>query len=116
MRFDASRPVPWMRLARLFLVYAVIANVVFLLLFRDDFGWGVVVGTALGGLVYIGLSAFMVKLGWDPPQVRARANARQASEQRAAGTGGGSVTPETSRGRPAPTRRTNAGNRRARKR
>jgi hypothetical protein len=118
VRYDASRPVPWARLLRLFLVYAVIANLTFFILFREDFGWGAVIGTAIGGLLYLAISAVLVKLGWNPPHLRARANAREASEaSRAAST---TVAPPAgagaSKARPAPTSRTNAGNPKAKRR
>jgi hypothetical protein len=112
-KYDATRPVPWARLLRLFLIYAVIANAVFLLLFREDFGWGAVLGTAMGGVAYLAISAVMVKFGWDPPMLRARQNAQEA---RAKATAQSAPPPPAERGRPAPTKRTNAGNPKAKRR
>ncbi len=116
MSYDASRPVPWMKLLRLFLVYAVIANLIFFLFFRDDFGWGAVVGTAAGGAVYLVISSILVKFGWDPPMLRARANAREAKERTATATSASPAVRPATRTTPAPTRRTNAGNPKAKKR
>lgn len=113
-KFDASRPVPWGRLLRLFLVYAVIANVIFLVFFRDDFGSGALVGTVMGGALYLLISYVLVKFGWDPPVLRARANAREAAERSAASSPPARTpTPGT---KPAPTKRTNATNPKARRR
>ena len=115
-KYDATRPVPWAKLLRLFLIYAVIANAVFLLLFRDDFGWGAVLGTAMGGIAYLAISAVMVKFGWDPPMLRAKQNAQEA-RLKASGTATPSApAPPADRGRPAPTKRTNAGNPNAKRR
>jgi hypothetical protein len=112
--FDASRPVPWGRLLRLFLVYAVIANVIFFVFFRDDFGAGALVGTVMGGTAYLVISYVLVKFGWDPPMLRARANAREAAER--ASTPATPTRPAAGGTKPAPTKRTNATNPKARRR
>jgi hypothetical protein len=106
--WDASRPVPWARLLKPFLIYAVIANLGFLVLMGDRYDIGVLIGTLIGGVVYIGLSAALVKFGWNPPGWT-----RRPRKTRAAATAppAGSARP-----RPAPTKRTNATNPRARRR
>jgi hypothetical protein len=114
-KYDATRPVPWAKLIRLFLIYAVIANAVFLLLFREDFGWGALVGTAVGGIAYLAISAVMVKFGWDPPMLRAKQNAQEAQAKASGSTRSAPAAP-AERARPAPTKRTNAGNRKAKRR
>jgi hypothetical protein len=116
-KYDASRPVPWARLLRLFLVYAVIANAVFLLFFRQDYGWGTIIGTVAGGVAYLAIAAMMVKFGWDPPMLRARQNAADAKAKPTSSTStSGKPAPAADRAKPAPTKRTNAGNPKAKRR
>ena len=104
-----------------FALYAVVAVVLFSVLGKG-FDAGLLVGVAAGGVIYALIATVMVKLGWNPPmfqskEVRAAA-ATASGERRAAraaarsggkgGKGGTAATP--GRAKPAPTRRTNATN------
>jgi hypothetical protein len=95
----------------------VIANAVFLLFFRNDYGWGTIIGTVAGGVAYLAIAAVMVKFGWDPPMLRARQNAADA-RAKASSSSSTSTTKAApvDRGKPAPTKRTNAGNPKAKRR
>ncbi len=111
---------PWRRIVTLFVVYALIANVALLLFARDSYGVGTVAGMAVGLVLYLGAAWVLVKFGWNPPALRPRQQAAEAAERRAAAearrsdaaAAPGAAGP---RPKPAPTRRTNATNRRARR-
>ena len=119
MAFDRNRPVPWQRLSRIFLIYAVVANAMLFLVDRKHYGAGVLIGTIFGGLIYLMLAALLVKFGWQPrsfAQTRAlraeQAEARAAKKDAgstSASAAGSSGTASASRHRPAPTRRTASG-------
>jgi hypothetical protein len=120
MAWDSTRRVPWKKVLTPFVLYAVVAVVLFSLLGKG-FDAGLLVGVAAGGVIYALLAAVMVKFGWNPPMFQSReeraAAAAASAERRAARTaaksGGKGHTTEASRSKPAPTRRTNATNRRA---
>jgi hypothetical protein len=112
MAWDSSRPVPWPKLLKLLLLYLVLVNAIIFLLGRRDYDVGVVLSTVLGGVIYLLVTVGMVKMGVDPFSFGKR-------RPRPAGTASGasSTTTETAaKARPAPTKRTNAGNPRAKRR
>ena len=104
-----------------FALYAVVAVVLFSVLGKG-FDAGLLVGVAAGGVIYALIATVMVKFGWNPPMFQSKeeraAAATASAERRAAraaarsggkgGKGGTAATP--GRARPAPTRRTNATN------
>jgi hypothetical protein len=113
MAWDSSRPVPWRRLVREWLVYVTIMAVGFGLAFRDRPVIGIIAGLLLSGPLYIGLGYALAKLGHQRKSLRqARADAISTRAERGAG---GSKAGSTSgpRPRPAATKRTGAGNQRA---
>jgi hypothetical protein len=125
--WDANRPVPWKRIIKPFAIYAVLANVVFFLLLRSDYNAGVALGTLGGGVLYAAIAYLAVKMGWSPPAFRSKEElaamrearmAARAEKQAASGRGGASSSrrsgsPRPAVARPAPTKRTNASNRKA---
>jgi hypothetical protein len=125
--WDANRPVPWKRIIKPFAIYAVLANVVFFLLLRSDYNAGVALGTIGGGVLYAAIAYLAVKMGWSPPAFRskeelaamrearlaARAEKQAASGRRGAAPSKRSGPSRPAAARPAPTKRTNASNRRA---
>ena len=104
-----------------FALYAVVAVVLFSVLGKG-FDAGLLVGVAAGGVIYALIATVMVKFGWNPPMFQSKeeraAAATASAERRAAraaarsggkgGKGGTAATP--ARAKPAPTRRTNATN------
>jgi len=118
--WDSSRPVPWKRLLALFAVYAVIANVALVLFARDRYSFGSFAGMLSGMVLYLGIAWVLVKFGWNPPSLRPGQAAREGAARRAARATERpetrSTSPSPSRAKPPPTRRTNATNRRARRR
>jgi hypothetical protein len=119
MAWDSTRRVPWKKVLTPFALYAVVAVVLFSVLGKG-FDTGLLVGVAAGGVIYALLATVMVKFGWNPPMFQSReertAAAAAASERRAAraaAKSGGKAPDPAARAKPAPTRRTNATNRRA---
>jgi hypothetical protein len=103
--WDASRPVPWRRLAKEWLIYAAIMAAVFVLLFRGDAGlWGIIGGLLASGPLYLTLGYVLAKFGYQ------RKTLAEMRTPRAA-TGGSATTADEpgARPRPAPTRRTSTG-------
>jgi L-lactate permease len=118
--FDRNRPVPWQRLSRIFLIYAVVANAMLFLVDRRHYGVGVIVGTIFGGLIYMALAALLCKFGWQPrsfsetralraEQAAARAARRNGGSAPTAGSASSKAASAADRARPAPTRRTASG-------
>ncbi|MDA3031409.1 MAG: hypothetical protein O3B90_03675 [Actinomycetota bacterium] len=64
MAWDNSRPVPWKRLTREWVVYAGIMSVVFLFLFNDGNPVGAVAGVLVSGPMYLGLGWVLAKFGY----------------------------------------------------
>ena len=102
MAWDGSRPVPFRRLFREWLIFAPILAVVLWLLQRDTPALtGSLIGLAVSLPLYIGFGYVLAKFGY---QRRTLADLRTP---RAAGQPADPASP--SRPRPAPTRRTSGG-------
>jgi hypothetical protein len=120
MAWDSSRRVPWKKVLTPFALYAVVAVALFSVLGKG-FDAGLLIGVAAGGVIYALLAALMVKFGWNPPMFQSReeraAAAAASAERRAAraaaksgGRSGKGAATTPVRDKPAPTRRTNATN------
>jgi hypothetical protein len=106
VRWDASRPVPWRRLTKEWLIYASIMVVVFALLLRGDAGmWGIIGGLLASGPLYLGLGYVLAKFGYQ------RKTLAEMRTPRAAPAGSTATADDEpgARPRPAPTRRTSTG-------
>ncbi|CAN5713853.1 hypothetical protein BH24ACT5_BH24ACT5_31740 [soil metagenome] len=112
MAWDASRPVPYRRLVKEWLIYAALMAAVFLLFLQGSTN---VVGLLLGLLaslpLYVGMSAVMAKLGYQRKTL-----AELRTPRAPATTGSSGSTASSGRSKPAPTRRTSAGSNRPSKR
>ena len=112
MAWDSSRPVPWNRLIREWLIYAAIMSAVFLIFFRGNNVIGAIAGVLISGPLYLGFGSIMAKFGYQRTRLK---------DIRGAGKGAGkgaSDSPETAsttsstdaqRTKPAPTSRTAGG-------
>ncbi|MGB0111957.1 MAG: hypothetical protein WBP59_01935 [Ilumatobacteraceae bacterium] len=110
MAWDNSRPVPWERLIRDWLVYAAIMTVVFVVFFRGDNMIGAIAGVLISGPLYLGFGAVLAKFGYTRKRFKElRAEAKEAPART---TQAESVDPEAPRPRPAPTSRTSGGTQR----
>lgn len=99
MAWDSSRPVPWRRLAREWLIYVALMAGVFLLFFRDRPLFGIFVGLLASGPLYLGIGYVLAKLGYQRKSFRDLRAERPAPAD---------ATPEVNGPKPkaAPTSRT----------
>ncbi len=104
MSWDSSRPVPWQRLIREWLLYIAVFGVVALILFRSKIDAGNVGGLLASGPMYLIFGGVLAKLGY---QRKTYGELRNSRRQRSVSTSP-STSPSTSAGRqrPAPTKRT----------
>jgi len=108
MAWDSSRPVPWNRLIREWLIYAAIMSAVFLIFFRGDNGIGAVAGVLISGPLYLGFGAVMAKFGYQRTRLK-DARAAVKKPKNVAAESGDTISPDTTRTKPAPTSRTAGG-------
>ena len=107
MRWDSSRPVPWQRLIREWLIYVGIMIAVLAIFFRDSGVVGAIAGLLVSGPLYVLFGFVMAKFGYQrrslkemgTPQAKSKRNGEAPGES-ATGAGRGSA---------APTRRTSGG-------
>jgi hypothetical protein len=64
MGWDSSRPVPWQRMVREWLLYVAIMLVILLVFFREQSLTGIVAGLLVSGPLYLGFGYLMAKLGY----------------------------------------------------
>ncbi len=88
---------PWRRLVREWVIYAVIMVAVFLIFFRDAGAIGAIAGILVSGPLYLAIGYVLAKLGYQ----RARLQ-RPAS----AGASSAATTAPSGRPKPPPTKRT----------
>lgn len=121
MAWDSSRPVPYRRLLKEWLIYVAVMIAVFALVLRDSTSvQGMAIGLVVSLPLWLGLSWVLAKLGY---QRKSFSDLRAARAEAAAARSSSAPTSSTtnavaSRARPAPTKRTGTGpsNRPSRKR
>jgi hypothetical protein len=102
MAWDSSRPVPWERLMREWVIYAAIMVAVFLVFFRDANLIGAITGILVSGPLYLGLGAVLAKFGYQRKSLKEMRTPRADAPT--------SATDERpARQAPAPTKRTSGG-------
>lgn len=114
MAWDSTRPVPWQRMIREWMVYVAIMLVVLALFFRDQSLIGVVAGLLVSGPLYLGFGYVLAKLGYQRKSW-GELRAQNAGSRRT--TTSSTSAPAGPRPKPAPTKRTGgstAGGRRRR--
>ena len=104
MAWDSTRPVPWTRLMREWVIYALIMSTIFLLFFRDASVVGALAGLLVSGPLYLMLGFVLAKFGYQRKTIRQMRSERQNPP---------SPSPEqlasTPRPKPPPTSRTSTG-------
>ncbi len=112
MAWDSNRPVPWERLMREWVVYALIMGALVLLLFRGGNTIGALAGVLVSGPLYLAFGFVLAKFGYQ------RKTMSELREQRTAraSRGPSAESAPTTRARPAPTKRTGGGANRPAKR
>ena len=106
MAWDASRPVPWQRLTREWLLYVGLMGAVFVLLFRNDSLIGIVAGLLVSGPLYLALGYVLAKFGYQRKslkELRAEAPVRGSKRSSGKADTAGVSGPKP---KPAPTSRT----------
>jgi hypothetical protein len=86
MAWDNSRPVPWKRLMREWVIYAGIMSVVFLFVFNNGNPAGAIAGVLVSGPMYLGLGWVLAKIGYQRKTMKEMRTA-QASTSDAGSTG-----------------------------
>ena len=113
MGWDSSRPVPWNRLIREWLVYAAIMSAVFLIFFRDDSVLGAIAGVLISGPLYLAFGSVMAKFGYSRTRLKGLRSAGKPENSEPTSTtssdSSASASGATPRPRPAPTSRTAGG-------
>jgi len=109
--WDSSRPVPWQRLVREWLIYVGIMAVLFAVLFRDSGLPGIIAGLLVSGPLYLAFGYVLAKFGYQRrgwKELRSEAPTRGSRDRR----GGGAEAVAGPRPKPAPTSRTGGGSQR----
>ena len=112
MAWESSRPVPWRRLIREWLIYAAIMAAIFVIFFREGNLIGAMVGLLISGPLYLAFGSVLAKFGYQRKSMK-QLRAERVDRVDGADRADGSATTETGapRQRPAPTRRTSGGGR-----
>ncbi len=100
MAWDSTRPVPWRRLVREWLVYVAIMGVILVVVVSPEGRPGAIGGLLVSGPAYLALGAVLAKFGYQRDRLR-RSSPRSTSSDTTSST--------PTRARPAPTRRTGGG-------
>lgn len=109
MAWDSSRPVPWDRLIREWLVYAAIMSAILLIFFRGSNVLGALAGVLISGPLYLAFGSVMAKFGYQRTRLK---DLRSATRERSDSPGASSAAataPDSPRPKPAPTSRTGGG-------
>lgn len=108
MAWDSTRPIPWNRLIREWLIYAAIMSAVFLIFFRSDNVVGAIAGVLISGPLYLGFGAVMAKFGYQRTRLKdARAMSKKSADAPVEANNGSAT--DAPRSKPAPTSRTAGG-------
>lgn len=108
MGWDNSRPVPWQRLIREWLIYAAIMSAVFIIFFRGNNVLGAIAGVLISGPLYLAFGAVLAKFGYQRQRLK---DLRSTSDNDRDATSSPSAD-VSDRRRPAPTSRTSGGGQR----
>ncbi len=111
MAWDSSRPVPWQRLIREWLIYVAVMAVVLIVLFRSSNVIGAFAGLLISGPLYVLMGFVLAKFGYQRKSLKEMrdtpAQPRKSKKKKSADD---DSTEETEgKQRPAPTKRTSGG-------
>lgn len=108
MGWDSSRPVPWQRLVREWLIYAAIMSAIFVVFFRGDNWIGAIAGVLISGPLYLAFGAILAKFGYQRQRLKdIRAESRKKPAPVDDDADADAVT--GGRPKPPPTSRTGGG-------
>ena len=107
MAWDNSRPIPWERLMREWVIYAAVMGAIFVVFFRNSNLTGALAGVLVSGPMYLVFGAVLAKFGY---QRKTMKELRSTKADKADKTDDSSGDDEsTTRSKPAPTSRTATG-------
>ncbi len=112
MAWDSSRPVPWRRLIREWLIYVAIVSVAITIYYvatDRKISAGLFSGLLASGPMYVLFGAVLAKFGYQRKTFKDLRNARPTASSGRAGSTSTDRTTTGVRPRPAPTRRTSTG-------
>lgn len=112
MAWDSSRPVPWLRLAREWVIYALVMTAVVLLFFDPGRRGGMIAGVLISGPLYLAFGGMLAKFGYQRKTIGQMRNERPAPRTKKRTDEPAAAGP---RPKPPPTRRTSTGPNRQRK-
>ena len=101
MAWDSSRPVPWQRLLREWLIYVAIMVVIIVVAVQPSSRVGAFAGLFISGPAYLAFGAVLAQFG------SSRDRLRRATPKRS--TRSADASEPSARPRPAPTKRTGGG-------
>lgn len=124
MRWDSSRPVPWQRLAREWVIYVAIMAAVLAVFFRDAGIVGALAGLLVSGPLYLLFGFAMAKLGYQrkslkemrTPQASESTSDKSKGSKKSKNSSGDDDGSDAARRPPAPTKRTSGGGNRPKSR
>ncbi len=101
MAWDSSRPVPWQRLIREWLIYVAIMVVIIVVAVQPSSRVGAFAGLLISGPAYLAFGAVLAKFGYSRDRLR-RAAPKPSTRS-------ADAREPSARPRPAPTKRTGGG-------
>lgn len=109
MAWDSSRQVPWGRLFREWLVYAIVMIIAFMVFLRDTVTGGSVLGLAASFPLYLAFGAVLAKFGYQRKTFRDLRTATSANTSSRSSSPSSDSSSSPTRHRPQPTKRTSTG-------
>jgi hypothetical protein len=109
MAWDASRPVPWERLIKEWLLYAGVMAALFLLLFRNSNIVGAIIGILVSGPLYLLFGAVLAKFGYTRKTMKELRRGDDKSSDKSSKSSSSTDDSSSQRGAPSPTKRTSTG-------
>lgn len=118
MAWDSSRPVPWQRLIREWLIYVAVMAVVLIVVFRSSNVLGAFAGLLISGPLYVLFGFVLAKFGYQRKslkEMRETPAEPRTSKKKSKRSPEGDDEAGTARpSRPPPTKRTSGGDNRPR--
>jgi hypothetical protein len=94
MAWDASRPVPWNRLIKEWLIYVGVMAALLAIFFRDNGLAGALAGVLISGPLYLFFGFIMAKFGYQRKSLK-ELRTPQASSSKSKKTSGGGNRPSS---------------------
>ncbi|MFT4656003.1 MAG: hypothetical protein ACJAXA_001306 [Candidatus Aldehydirespiratoraceae bacterium] len=108
MAWDASRPVPWNRLIKEWLIYVGVMAALLAIFFRDNGLAGALAGVLISGPLYLFFGFIMAKFGYQRKSLK-ELRTPQASSSKSKKKSSEPDDEDTTKRPPGPTKRTSGG-------